>query len=94
MSFQVGAQTPPPSSGMQTYSPYTAEQMQELNNQPLAPVEGPFGPVNPSPQQLSLSKKQSFDSKYFSQPKGEEEAEALETESAAPYQAVSPTITF
>ena len=94
ISFSVLAQTQEPSTGMQTYSPYTPQQIKELNNQPLSPVEGPFGPVSPSVRAMDLSKKQSIDSNFYSQPKGEEEAEALETESAAPYQPISPVISF
>ncbi|OZA14101.1 MAG: hypothetical protein B7Y05_08100, partial [Polynucleobacter sp. 24-46-87] len=29
----------------QTYSPYTPAQIQEFNNQPIAPIETPAGPV-------------------------------------------------
>lgn len=90
----VLAQTPAPSTGMQTYSPYTPQQIKELNSQPLSPAEGPFGPVAPSAREMDLSKKQSIGSNFYSQPKGEEEAEALETESAAPYQPISPVISF
>lgn len=94
MGFPVCAQTPAPSTGMQTYSPYTPQQIKELNSQPLSPVEGPFGPVAPNARDMNLSKRQSIDSKCYNQPKGEEEAEALETESAAPYQPLSPVISF
>lgn len=83
-----------PKAGMQTYSPYTPQEIKEFNNQPLTPVEGPFGPVAPNAKQMDPSKKPSIDSKYYSQPKGEEEAEALETESAEPYQPMSPVIRF
>jgi hypothetical protein len=81
------------SQGMQTYSPYTPEQLREFNTQPIFPVEGPMGPVGPGAQILS-PKKSSIHSKYFSQPEGEEEAESLETESAEPYQPMQPVITF
>ena len=94
MTFCAWAQSPPPSTGMQTYSPYTPQQIKEFNSQPLTPVEGPFGPVAPNAREMNLSKKPSIDSKYYSQPKGEEEAEALETESAEPYQPMSPVISF
>jgi len=81
-------------SGMTTYSPYTPEQIKEFNNQAISPVEGPFGPVNPSVQQQRAVNRQYKDSKYFNQPTGEEEAEALEMESADPYQPMSPVISF
>ena len=81
-------------SGMTTYSPYTPEQIREFNKQGLSPIEGPFGPIYPNAQQQRATKRQSMDSKYFSQPTGEEEAEALETESADPYQPMSPMISF
>lgn len=87
------AQTSTP-SGMETYSPYTPGQIRELNSQPLSPVEGVFGPVISNSQGFSLSKKPSPDSKLYSQPEGEEEAEALETQSADPYQPISPAISF
>lgn len=45
-----------PSQGMQTYSPYTPEQMRELNNQPIFPVEGPMGPVGPGAQVVNSEK--------------------------------------
>jgi hypothetical protein len=83
------------SSGMTTYSPYTPEQIREFNQQPISPVEGPFGPVNPNVQeQERAAKRQSIDSKYYRQSTGEEEAEALETESAEPYQPMKPVLTF
>ena len=81
-------------SGMTTYSPYTPEQIKEFNNQAISPVEGPFGPVNPSAQQQRAANRKYMDSKYFNQPTGEEEAEAQETESAEPFQPMSPVITF
>ena len=73
------------SSGMTTYSPYTPEQIREFNKQAISPAEGPFGPVDSTVQQQSAANRQ---------PTGEEEAEALETESADPYQPMSPTISF
>lgn len=82
------------SQSMQTYSPYTPEQLRELNSQPIFPVEGPMGPVGPGAQVLSPKNKSSIDSKFFQQPEGEEEAESLETESAEPYQPMSPVFTF
>lgn len=94
ISFYADAQTPTPNAEMQTYSPYTPQQIKEFNSQSLSPVEGPFGPVAPNSKEMNLSKKVPIDSKYYSQPKGEEEAEALETESDAPYQPISPVISF
>jgi hypothetical protein len=93
LSFVAFAQTEP-SKGMKTYSPYTPEQIKAFNDQPISPVEGPFGPVAPNAQERRAANKQSFDSKFYSQPEGEEEAEAQEMQSANPYQPVSPTIKF
>jgi len=83
-----------PSQGMQTYSPYTPEQMRELNTQPIFTVEGPMGPVGPGAQVVNSSGKPSVESKYFRQPEGEEEAESIETQSADPYQPMKPVMTF
>lgn len=80
--------------GMQTYSPYTPEQMRELNTLPIFPVEGPMGPVGPGAQVVNSGNKPSVDSKYFRQPEGEQEAEAIETQSADPYQPMQPVMTF
>jgi len=90
--LSVSAQTsvsPPKSS--QTFSPYTPAQIEQLNQQPLSPAEGPFGPVNPGAHR---QKKPPFDSQYFSQPLGEQEAEALETHSAEPYDPEAVTMKF
>ena len=94
INFSASAQDAPSKTEMKTYSPYTQQQINEFNNQSLSPVEGPFGPVAPNAKEMNLSKKVPIDSKYYSQPQGEEEAEALETESAAPYQPISPVISF
>lgn len=83
-----------PNQGMKTYSPYTPEQMRELNNQPIFPVEGPMGPVGPGVEVGNSGNKPAIDSKYFRQPEGEEQAEALETQSAEPYQPMKPVMTF
>ena len=83
-----------PNQGMQTYSPYTPEQMRELNNQPIFPVESPMGEAGPGVQVERSSNKSSVNAKYFRQPEGEEEAEALETQSADPYQPMQPVMTF
>jgi len=92
LSLVVAAQTAPP-KGSVTYSPYTPEQLREFNNQPLSPSEGPFGLVNTPPQDR-VQVKTSGDSKYFSPPEGEEEAEAIETQSADPYTPSVPVYRF
>lgn len=83
-----------PNQGMQTFSPYTPEQMRELNNQPVFPVESPMGEAGPGVQVENSTNKSSTSSKYFRQPEGEQEAEALETQSAEPYQPMQPVMTF
>ena len=87
-------QAPPQPPGSTTYSPYTPQQIKEFNGQTISPVEGPFGPVDPNAEDQRLSKERASDSKFYSQPKGEQEAEAIETQSADPYQATKPVITF
>lgn len=87
-------QTPIKPPGSTTFSPYTPEQIQEFNKQTLSPVEGPFGPVDPRAEDLRIAKERALDAKFYNQPQGEEEAEALETQSADPYQATKPVITF
>ena len=72
-----------------TFSPYTKEQLQQFNSQPIAPavsvseVDG----QTQRPQELR-------DSKLYQQPLGEEQAEALETQSVDPYTPLQPEITF
>ena len=88
------SQAPPKPPGSTTFSPYTPQQIQEFNKQTLSPVEGPFGPVDPRAEDLRLAKERSLDAKFYKQPEGEQEAEALETQSADPYQATKPIITF
>ena len=72
-----------------TFSPYTKEQLQQFNSQPIAPtisvneVDG----QSPRPQELR-------DSKLYQQPLGEEQAEALETQSVDPYTPLQPAVTF
>jgi hypothetical protein len=80
--------------GMQTFSPYTPEQIRAFNNQKISPAEGPFGPVDLTEQQLNSQKKPSLDSKLFNVPAGEQEAQALETQSAEPYEPMTPAISF
>lgn len=79
---------------MQTFSPYTPEQLKAFNDQKASPAEGPFGPVELTQQQINLQQKQRLNSKSFNVPVGEQEAEALETQSADPYQPMSPVVTF
>ena len=78
----------------QTFSPYTPEQIQELNNQPIAPMETPEGPVYVDPPPVSQKQKAPFDSRYVKNPDGEEQAEAQEVESAAPFEPIPATFTF
>ncbi|WP_255539390.1 hypothetical protein [Polynucleobacter sp. JS-Safj-400b-B2] len=87
-------QAPPQPPGSTTYSPYSPQQIKEFNSQTISPVEGPFGPVDPRAEDLRISKARASDSKFYNQPQGEEEAEAIETQSADPYQATKPIITF
>ena len=72
-----------------TYSPYTKEQLKDFNSQPISPkisVDEVDGQTN-NPRSAAYSK-------YFRQPEGEEEAEALETGSADPYTPIEPTFSF
>ena len=94
MGISACTQAPPLPPGSTTNSPYTAQQIKEFNSQTLSPVEGPFGPVDLRAEDLRLSKERALDSKLYNQPKGEEEAEALEMQSADPYQATKPVLTF
>jgi hypothetical protein len=88
------AQQGPPPKGSQTGPVYTPQQLREFNNQPVAFSEGPFGPVaTPAPKQ-GLTKKPPGGSKYFSQSEGEQEAEAIETQSADPYTPSTPVYRF
>ena len=88
------AQQGPPPKGSQTSSIYSPEQLREFNNQPVAFSEGPFGPVATPPQKQGMSKKPPGDSQYFNQPQGEQEAEAIETQSADPYMPSTPVYRF
>ncbi len=78
----------------QTFSPYTAEQIQEFNNQPIAPVETPAGPVYLEPTPVSQKPNAPFDSRYIKNPDGEEQAEGQGSESAAPFEPIPATFTF
>ena len=72
-----------------TYSPYTKEQLQQFNSQPISPAIS----VNEIDGQTRAP--QDFrGSKSYRQPQGEEEAEALETQSADPYTPLQPALTF
>ncbi|OWS71212.1 hypothetical protein CBI31_00340 [Polynucleobacter campilacus] len=88
------AQQGPPPKGSQTSAVYTPEQLREFNNQPVALSEGPFGPVATPPPKQGLTKKSPGESKYFSQQNGEQEAEAIETQSADPYTPSTPVYRF
>ncbi|MBU3616811.1 hypothetical protein ICN20_06190 [Polynucleobacter sp. JS-Polo-80-F4] len=94
MGLSACTKAPPQPPGSTTYSPYTSQQIKEFNSQTLSPVEGPFGPVDPRAEDLRIAKERTLDSKFYNQPEGEEEAEAIETQSADPYQATKPIITF
>ena len=87
IGFRVQAQN-------QTFSPLSPAQLNAINNQPISPVEGVLGPVSQSGQELVLPQKPSFDSQFFNQPKGEDEAQALGADSAEPFQPVSATFSF
>lgn len=88
------SKAPPLPPGSTTFSPYSPAQIQGFNQQSLSPVEGPFGPVDPRAEDLRIAKERAQDSKLYSQPQGEQEAEAIETQSADPYQATKPVLTF
>ena len=88
------SQTPIKPPGSTTFSPYSPQQIQEFNRQTLSPVEGPFGPVDPRAEDARIAKERAVDAKFYSQPQGEEEAEAIETQSADPYQVTKPVMTF
>ena len=78
----------------QTFSPYTPEQLREFNQQPISPTETPMGPVYSSPVPAQQAPKRSLDSRYIKNPDGEEQAEAQEAGSAAPFEPIPATITF
>jgi len=93
LSCSATPQTPPP-KGSQTSAVYTPEQLREFNNQPVALSEGPFGPVATPSSKQDLTKKTPGNSKYFNPPEGEQEAEAIETQSADPYTPSTPVYRF
>ena len=82
----------PPPKGSQTGPAYNSEQLREFNNQPISPAEGPFGPVATPAREMDLTKQPPGNSKYFSPPQGEQEAEAIETQSADPYTPTSAPV--
>jgi hypothetical protein len=88
------AQQGPPPKGSQTSPVYSPEQLRQFNNQPIGLTEGPFGPVAAPSQKQGLSRQSPGDSKYFNQPQGEQEAEAIETQSADPIQPGIPIYRF
>ena len=72
-----------------TFSPYTKEQLQQFNSQPISPA------VSVNEVDGQTQRPQDFrGSKFFQQPLGEEEAEALETQSGDPYTPMKPVLTF
>ena len=72
-----------------TYSPFTKEQLQQFNSQPISPAIS----VNEIDGQ-TRGPQDYRGSKFYQQPQGEEEAEALETQSSDPYIPVKPALTF
>lgn len=79
---------------MQTFSPYTPEQLKAFNDQKVSPVESPFGPVESNQQSMNLQQNPKINPQSFNIPTGEQEAEALEMQSAEPYQPLTPVLTF
>jgi hypothetical protein len=84
----------PMTSIAQTFSPYTPKQIQEFNNQPIAPVETPAGPVYLESPPVSQKPNVSINSRYIKNPDGEEQAEAQGAESAVPFEPIPSTFTF
>ncbi|MBU3593377.1 hypothetical protein ICN42_04610 [Polynucleobacter sp. 71A-WALBACH] len=78
----------------QTFSPYTPAQIQEFNNQAIAPMETPAGPVYMEAPPVSQKPKVPLDARYVKNPEGEEQAEAQGAESAAPFEPIPATFTF
>ena len=94
ISVVACSQAPPKPPGSTNFSPYSPAQIQEFNQQTLSPVEGPFGPVDQRAEDRRIAKERASDAKFYNQPQGEEEAEAIETQSADPYQTTKPVLTF
>ena len=78
----------------QTFSPYTPAQIQEFNNQAIAPIETPAGPVYREASPVSQKPNPPLDARYIKNPDGEEQAEAQGAESAAPFEPIPATFTF
>jgi len=78
----------------QTFSPYTPKQIQEFNNQPIAPVETPAGPVYVERPPITQRPSTPVDARYIKNPDGEEQAQAQGSESAAPFEPIPATIVF
>lgn len=78
----------------QTFSPYTPAQIQELNRQPIAPIETPAGPIYLEPPPVTQKPNVPFDARYLQRPDGEAQAEAQSAESAAPFEPIPVTTTF
>ncbi len=78
----------------QTFSPYTPEQIQEFNSQPISPAESPLGPVYPSMVPIAQGKKLPLGAGYIKNPEGEEQAEAQGEESDAPFEPIPATFSF
>lgn len=78
----------------QTFSPYTSEQIQEFNSQPIAPLETPAGPIYIERPPISQRLNAPIDSRYIKNPDGEEQAEAQGAQSAAPFEPIPATIVF
>ena len=78
----------------QTFSPYTPAQIQEFNQQPIAPIETPAGPVYMEAPSVSQKPRPPIDGCYFKNPDGEEQAEAQGAESVAPFEPIPATLAF
>lgn len=84
----------PTTAMTQTFSPYSPAQIQEFNNQALAPVETPEGPIYLEAPPVSQKPKTPLDARYVKNPDGEEQAEAQGEESAAPFEPMPATFSF
>ncbi|CAM3797554.1 hypothetical protein [Polynucleobacter antarcticus] len=78
----------------QTFSPYTPEQLKQLNSQPLSPMESPLGPVDPNTIPGNPQQPSPLDARYVQKPAGEAQAEGQEMESAAPFEPMPATFKF
>ena len=78
----------------QTFSPYTPAQIQEFNSQPIAPIETPEGPVYVEAPPITQRQNAPFDTRYIKNSDGEEQAQAQEAESAAPFEPIPATMVF